>query len=230
MWTLLAALAFSSAASAGVPEDVETAADTNLPTHLRQQAFDRVAQPGATDALTALAKDPNTPKQERWVAIRALGPIGDDPSRVALLQFLAADDAPTRMAALGAIGDRKDPSLSGYAAARLSDPALLVRASAAEALGKLKDPSTLPDLERALKDPTNHYRGTSLWLRRHLVDAMGAIGTDAAVPGLARALDDADPQVVAAAIAGLEKIAGFSYKEGRTPDQEREAWRRWAGR
>ncbi len=225
MWTLLVALAL-----AGVPEDLATAADTDLPTPLRQEAFARLAQPGSTDALTKIAEDREIPGPQRWVAVRALGPIGDDASRVALLRFLAANDAQTRMAALGAIGDRGDRSLSGYAAARLSDPALLVRAAAAEALGKLKDPATVADLERALQDPTNHYRGASLWFRRHLVEAVAAIGTDTAVPVLARAIDDADPEVAGAALRGLEKIAGFSYAEGRTPEQEKAAWKRWAGR
>jgi HEAT repeat protein len=224
LWTLV------MAAWAGVPEDLEIAADTNLPTDLRQAAFGRLAQADATDTLSKLAADKQTPRNQRWIAIRALGPIKDDASRVALLRFLADADAGARMAALGALGDRGDTSLSGYVAARLTDPALLVRAAAVDALGKLKDPATLSDLERALQDPTNHYRGASLWLRREVVEAMGSIGTDAAVPPLARALDDKDLDVASAAVDALEKIAGFSYAEGRTSDQEREAWRRWAGR
>lgn len=234
MWAPLYAVCFAltvfAPAHAGVPEDLGVAADTDLPTELRQTAFDRLATSANVAALTRLGDAADTPKPQRWVAIRALGPIGDDEARVALLHFLAAKDASARMAALGAIADRGDRTLSGYAAARLADPALLVRAAAADALGRLGDPGTLSDLERALQDPTNHYRGASLWFRRHLVEAMGAIGTDAAAPYLARALDDADPLVVTAAVAGLEKAAGFSYREGRTPEQERTAWKRWAGR
>jgi HEAT repeat protein len=229
LWSLVASV-FVRVALAGVPEELTVAADTDLPTELRQAAFDRLAVPGNVAALTRVGDAADTPKPHRWVAIRALGPIQDDEARVALLHFLAAKDASARMAALGAIADRGDRTLSGYAAARLGDPALLVRAAAADALARLGDPGTLADLERALQDPTNHYRGASLWFRRHLVEAMGAIGTDAASPYLARALDDADPEVVTAAVAGLEKTAGFSYREGRTPDQERTAWKRWAGR
>jgi HEAT repeat protein len=223
MWLLLVA-----AVHAGVAEDVRTASDTDLPTELRQSAFDRIAQPGGVPALMKLADDPQTPGNQRWVAIRALGPIRDDDARIGLLHYLASKDASARIAALGALGDRGDQSLSDHVAARLEDPALLVRAAAGQALGKLKDPRSLGDLDRALHDPSNQYRGTSLWFRRIFVESIVAIGTDAAPPYLAGALDDADPTVSAAALAGLEKIAGFSYKEGRTPDQEREAWRRWA--
>jgi HEAT repeat protein len=225
VWIVLVAAAF-----AGVPEDLQTAADTDLPTALRQAAFDRLAQPGETAALTKIADDKQTTPAQRWVAIRALGPIQEDDARISLLHFLAATDASSRIAALGALGDRGDVGLSDHVAARLEDPALLVRAAAGQALGKLKDPRTLSDLDRALHDPTNAYRGTSLWFRRTFVEAMAAIGTDAAAPYLAGALDDADPTVSAAAIAGLEAVAGFSYKEGRTADEEREAWRRWAKR
>ena len=222
MWFLV------SVALAGIPEDLSMASDTDLPTDLREAAFQRLSQPGGTDTLVRLAEDPDTPKPQKWVAVRALGPMNDDPSRIALLRFLSSSNAQMRMAACGALGDRGDASLSAYVASHLTDPALLVRAAATDSLGKLKDPSTLADLERALEDPSNRYRGTSLWFRRHIVDAMAAIGTDEAVGPLARALEDDDPEVAAAAVKGLEKVAGFSYAEGRTVDQEREAWRRWA--
>lgn len=217
-----------SPARAGVPEDLHTAADTDLPLNLRQEALGRLAQPGNAGALVQMADDPATPKHQRWVAIRALAYIQDDVALQALLRYLDAPDAATRMAALGALGDRGDRSLSDRVAGKLTDKALLVRAAAAEALGRLGDPGTLPDLRSALADPTNSYRGTSLWVRRHFVLAMASIGTDAAVPALRDALDDEDPAVADAAVDGLEKVAGFSYAEGRTPAEEREAWRRWS--
>lgn len=217
------------AAFAGVPEDVATAADTERPEAERREAFARIAVPANTTALVRLARAETTPPQQRWVAVRALGPIGDDASRVALLELLASADAQVRMAALGAIGDRADRSLCDYVVARLADPALLVRAAAIDALARIKDPATLPALERTLQDPSNHYRGSSLWFRRHVVEAIAGIGTERGVAALARALDDADPEVAGAALAGLERIAGFSYAEGRTPEQQRAAWKRWAG-
>ena len=42
-----------------------------------------------------------------------------------------------------------------------------------------------------------------------------------------RAMDDTDESVSSMVIPALEKIAGFSYKEGRTAAQEEEAWRRY---
>ena len=217
-------------ARAAVADDLKLAANPDLPLAARQAAWGRMLSPELVKDLVKLANQPEISRNERWVAIRALGPIQDDRAREELLQYLASDDASTRMAALGALGDRGDRQLSGRVAGSLADKALIVRASAADALAHLKDPSTLADLDRALADPTNSYRGASMWVRHRFVAAMAAIGTDAAVPPLARALDDADPLVVDAAVTGLETVAGFSYDQGRTPDEEKEAWRRWAGR
>ncbi len=215
-------------ALAGVPEDVDFAAEADNPLDLRQAAFARLHDETAVPTLLRIAKDTQTTPPRRWVAIRALGLNTAPEARDALLGFLASDNAPTRIAALAALGERKDRTTAGRVAARLEDKALLVQQAAADALGLIGDPATLPDLERALASPTGTYRGTSLWVRRHYVEAMAAIGTGESVRPLAAALDDADPTVVDAAVKGLEKVGGFSYAQGRTRAEELEAWRRWS--
>lgn len=223
LWFLL------SLAVAGTSEDVTTAANRELPLEARQQAFARLVGEEKVEELVKLAKDQERPVGERWVAVRALGPIPTLEAKQALADFMNSTDVWARIASVTAAGERKDRSLAGKVAVHLSDNAILVRAAAAESLEQLADPGTLGDLERALQDPTGWYRGTSLWVRRKYVEAMAAMGREAA-PYLARALDDKDPAASAAALAGLEKIAGFSYHEGRSPEEEKAAWRRWAGR
>ncbi len=222
------ALLWASLALAGVPEDVRLAADTDLPTEVRREALGRIVATDDVAALTAVIDAKEADPTERWVALRALGPMSSDEARAAIVKYLDAKDATTRIAALGAAADRGDRSLSGRVAARLTDKALLVRAAASEALGKLGDASTVADLERALAAPDNRYRGASLWIRRGFVDAIVTIGGDASLKALGRALADDDAAVVDAAVAGLEKAAGFSYAEGRSREEMLEAWRRWA--
>lgn len=219
-----------SLAVAGPREDLLLASDPHRPLAERQAAFDRMATPAETAAVVALVDSAQITEDQRWVLVRTLGKNPSDEARAALLELAHSTSALTRMAAVEAMADRNDRGLSATIAARLEDPAILVRAAACDALGRLGDPDTLPDLDRALADPTNHYRGQSLWVRRRMVEAMGLIGTDAAVAPLARALDDRDPEVVRAAIAGLERVAGFSYAEGRSEAEQIEAWRRWARR
>jgi HEAT repeat protein len=224
MWALLLA----SLAVAGVPEDLRLAADTDLPTDVRQAAFGRVVATNGVTEVTRIADDAKADPAERWVAIRALGTMTAPEARDAIVAYLDAKDATTRIAALGAAGDRGDRSLSGRMAARLEDKALLVRVAAADALGRLRDPSTVPDLERAMAAPDARQKGTP-WVRRTYVEAIDAIGGDLAVPALGRALNDDSAEVVDAAVAGLERIAGFSYAEGRSREEMLEAWRRWSG-
>lgn len=221
-------LGLSGSAWAGIAEDVVLAADAEQPLDLRQAAFARLHGEEGTATLVRMATDNTTPAPQRWVAVRALGKNPSEAARDALIAFLASDNAPVRIAACYAIGERGDRSLAGRVAARLEDKALLVRHAAADALAMLRDPATVPDLARALDDPSNHYRGTSMWVRRHFVEAIGAIGGEHAMAPLAKALDDGDPDVARAAVKGFELVAGFSYDEGRTDAEEREAWRRWA--
>ncbi len=213
---------------AALSDDLAIAADAAQAVEVRQAAYGTLSKYEPVNELVTVARNANTPTSIRWVAVRALGPHPSDAARDALIGLLEDNDPQVRMAAVGALGDRKDRTLAGKMAAKLNDKATLVRAAAAAALGTLGDPTVLPDLERALADPSNYYRGSSLWVRRNFVEAMVAIGGRDAAPYLGRALGDKDPTVAATALAGLEKIAGFSYKEGRTPEEEREAWRRWA--
>ena len=215
-------------AAAGVPDDVDFAADADKPLELRQEAFTRLHAEAAVPALLKIAKDKETTPPRRWVAIRSLGLNTSPDARSALLDFLASDNAATRIAALAALGERKDRTTSGRVAARLEDKALLVRQAAADALALIGDPATLPDLSRALADPSGTYRGSSMWVRRHYAEAMGAIGTPDAVQYLAIGLRDSDTDVVTASVRGLEKVAGFTYTSGRSRAEELEAWSRWA--
>ncbi len=216
------------AAFAGVPEEVDFAADANKPLEARQEAFARLHDTAAVPALLRIARDKDTTPPRRWVAVRALGLNPAPEAGAALVEFLTSENAPTRIAALAALGERKDRAFSGTIAARLEDKALLVRQAAADALAVIGDPATLPDLSRALQDPSGTYRGTSMWVRRHYVEAMGAIGTEAAIPHLAGGLSDPDADVVTASMLGLEKVARFSYAEGRTRPEQVEAWVRWS--
>lgn len=224
---LHAALAAPAPAPPSVTDDAATAANTTLDAATREAAYRRLMGAESTAGVLARLKAADLDPQQRWVLIRALGPNPSDDARAALVALADNKDAMIRAGVMEALGDRGDRALTGKVVHALQDPALLVHAAALDALIQLKDPSALADLAHALKDEKDIYRGTSFRLK--IVKAEAACGKDAA-PYLAAALTDADADVAAAARASLEHIAGFSYKEGRTPEQEAEAWRRWSGR
>ena len=228
-FSMLMWLFWASLASADALSDLIMAADTNLPEVQRQAAFDRVVALGRTDmsAVLQVVQNPESDMAVRWVSIRALGKIGGPRAHQALPALMTSETPPIRAAAVSAVGDLRDRQHTDLAAKLLNDPAIMVRASAAEALGKIGDPNAIDALAAALNSDDAYYRGSSLWIRRHFVMAMGEIGHRKAYPVLLLALSDSDPMVVSESITALENISRQSFADGRSQSQQIEAWQRW---
>lgn len=218
-------------ALAGAPEDLLLAADKSLDESSRMAAFDRLVLLGNTNLKEVLrvSADPSADARARWVAVRVLGQVKGDMARQALLERLNDDMPAMRVAAANALGDVGDPIAVDPLVKCLADPAQLVRAAAADALGNIGDGRAVPALSAAVTAKDGYHRGESLWVRSHYVDALGRIGSKSAIPALLSALDDPDPSVSGAAVKAFEAVSGFSYAEGRSTEEERAAWRRWAG-
>jgi HEAT repeat protein len=227
MLRLLLPFLLSFPAFAGVETLIDRASDGDLPREQRQAAFDELVRTGYGAELITLAEDSETDARQRWVIIRAIGKIDSPPGREALVRLLRDDISGIRAAAAMALGDSEDHSHAEAIAGLLEDPAVIVRASAADALAQLGASEAVPYLIRALDDPSNFYRGDSLWVRRHYVVALGACNDRAALPALMRCLDDADPHMVDAALVALEQVSGVSWADGRDRREQIEAWKRW---
>ena len=228
--SLLLALALTLSAAAGAREDLAAASDAGADDPTRQAAFDRIVALGSTDmsVIAEVSSDPDADARQRWVATRAMGKVGGPRAREALMSLLVDEMPAMRAAAAGALGDTRDPGVVAPLCEALGDPAVIVRAAAAEALGKLGSPDAVGPLSAALDSRDSFYRGSSLWVRAHYATALGRIRDKRAVPALLRGLDDADEGVVVASVTALESIAGFTFSQGRSESEEREAWRRWA--
>lgn len=226
----LSLLLLTLAALAGPVQDLAQAADADLPEDARMAAFERLVAAGGTDigVVSRVALDDDGDTRKRWVAIRALGQIRGDRARDLLVQLSENPEPAIRAAAVQAIGDLGDNRNSKVLIAKISDPAVIVRAGAAEALCKVGDRTAVGALDAALRSRENFYRGSSLWVRRHFVATLGCIGGREAIPVLLRSLDDADPSVKSSAVLAFREVAGFSYGEGRGPEEEIAAWKRWA--
>ncbi|NES00714.1 MAG: GAF domain-containing protein, partial [Symploca sp. SIO1B1] len=81
----------------------------------------------------------------------------------------------------------------------LQDKNFSVRASAAEALGKIGSEATIPELIRALQDKNFSVRASA-------AEALGKIGSEATIPELIQALQDKNFSVRASAAEALGKI------------------------
>ncbi len=227
MSVILAFLLLSLTAHASLDDLIAKASNGDLPKPERQAAFDELVATGYGDELIAKAEDPTVDAKQRWVIIRVIGKIHSPPGVAALERLLADDISGIRAAAAMALGDTGDEAHAPKIAALLEDPAVIVRATAADALALLGSADAVPYLVRALEDPSNFYRGESLWVRRHFVVALGTPKDKSALPALIRCLDDADPLIVDAALSSLEQVTGVSWADGRSRDEQIQAWMRW---
>lgn len=133
----------------------------------------------------------------RWKAAEALARIGK-PAVGPLITMLTDPDEDVRWKvaiALGEIGDTRavEPLLSLFA-----DPDAYVRSRAAFALARFGD-RIVPDLIRQVSSDDPHVRFSA-------VSALGEIGSEESVPGLAAALFDPVDRVKAEAAAALHQI------------------------
>ena len=226
---MMVALVLLGVAVAGPQEDLALAASKGATDETRMAAFQRLVDLGSTDMdwVSQVGQDGDADTRQRWVAIRVLGQIQGDRSRNLLIGLSKDPEPAIRAAASAAMGDFADDAFIPYLIGLIQDPAVIVRAPAAQALSQMGDARAVRVLSEALQDKKNTFRGRSIWVRKYFVEALGGTGSKEAYPALLRAMDDTDESVSSMVIPALEKIAGFSYKEGRTAAQEEEAWRRY---
>jgi HEAT repeat protein len=216
-------------ALADAPGDLEIASSKDVSDAIRMEAFERLVDLGSTDMayVSEIAQSEAADTRLRWVAIRALGQIKGDRARNLLISLSEDPQPAIRTAACGAMGDFGHEDFVPYLVRLVQDPAVIVRATATQSLAAMGDERAIDALSDALQDKKNTFRGQSIWVRKYFVEALGGIGSKKGYPALLRVIDDADATVSGAVIPALESIAGFSYKEGRSESQEREAWRRF---
>ena len=210
-------------------QNLVLASDSKSTVEARETAFANIVQSGATEIqyLLDVASDTSQSTRLRWVAIRALGQIRGPQAEAVLMKTLKDPEPAIRTAAVSALGDFGQATHTMLIGRFLKDDAVIVRVAAAESLGKIGDVKAISMLEVALNDPSNQYRGASLWVRAHYTIALGNIGDAKAYPVLLECLTDGDSRVVQSAVVALEKIAGFSLGDGRSSTEEVEAWSRW---
>ena len=176
----------------------------------------------AVPRLAMVLEDSDAKYDHRWVAARALGKIGGKKAVKALRRTLAEEKfSMMRLAAVHGLKDLRDPDSFDVFVKALGDDAMVVRSAAADALGHLGDPRGVQPLIEALNREDNFYRGRSLWVRRHIVTALGKIESRSAVSVLIETLDDADRSVGTAAVESLEQVTKVSF---RVPASNRMEW------
>lgn len=172
------------------PEGVDSA--------YRLAAKGEEAIPSLSGALTS---DNATASRNGGYGLSEIGPAAQE----VLLEAMGHESENARMHAAFALGElgTGGGDRAGAVAKAVSDPSVVVRRSAVEALGLLKEPVelTLPAMEAGLRDDDDQVRFTAaLSLLRLGTKAEGA------VPALAAALRDENRYVRANAVDALRRV------------------------
>ncbi len=199
-----------------------------------QAHFDRLVAMGknALPTLALVYRDPKSSDFENWVSARAMGRIGGDGAVNTLITGLEAKRIIMRLGAVSGLAMLKDERSVSPLEKALFDQAMTVRAAAADALGGLATRTSSKALVESLNLPANYHQGQSLFVREHIVLALGNVGSIGGIDALVGVLEDKDPRIAFAATKSLTQITGITYRDasvGQEPPGEEEVanWKAW---
>jgi HEAT repeat protein len=164
----------------------------------------------------------------RWQAFMAMVQLGEKDSLPEVQTALESPDWFMRDAALKVLPalDREKAYRAGVD--RLHDSALVVRSSAVDTLARVKNPKCSDDLWKELYSKENYIRHQSLWIRRHIVEALAELAPKNSEDKFIKVLDDNDSTLFAPAIKGLERVTGKKLgAENIPPVYRRYYWKKW---
>ncbi|MGB3082944.1 MAG: HEAT repeat domain-containing protein, partial [Candidatus Omnitrophota bacterium] len=163
---------------------------------LAAKALGKIGAPAAVDALINALSDANS--SVRYAADEALEQIGWSPKNTAeKVRYLFAKRSWEGLAQAG------KPAV-GTLVKALSHERTKIREKAAETLGKIKDPGTIPTLAKALSDEE--------WsVRIEAAKALGEVQAQTAAAALAAALEDENWRVCRTVAESLVKLGRTEY-------------------
>ena len=209
---------------------ISEAANPRVPEQIAEARFREIVSrgPSAAAELTLVFNDTKRADLEVWVAARALGRVGGQEALQTLLGGLKSQRIMARLGSVSGLGLLGDLRAVSALEVTLSDKAMMVRAAAADALGLLGQPASASALAAALDVPANFRAGQSLFVRKHIVDAIGALGSNSSLALLVKSTGDADPTVQIAARNALIKMTGESFgRSAQVTPEETQAWQAW---
>lgn len=195
-------------------EKLALVANPLLPEGEAQTLFDELVASGqlALPALVATYRDAQSDDQANWIAARALGRIGGP---AAIRTLSAGLDSPriiTRLGAVSGLSLIADKETVPVLEQALFDRAMTVRASSADALALIGSRKSSTALSKALNLPANFHHGRSHFVRMHIVQALGNIGSIGGIDALIGVLSEDEELLQIAASIALEKITGTSFR------------------
>ena len=193
-----------------------------FPSEKRIQSLKKM--PWAEKLVTQLAFEQKLSLTERWKALTALGRL--QPQSKALEKAVQHKEWFMRNAGILAMSHGSRKRTLKWSRQLLDDPALVVRTAAVKIIHSLNAKELEPILWEKLKSKENFKSGEGLWIRKHIVEALGDLSKPGHEARFVNLLNDRDPRVHQPAIIALEKMTNSRF-EGKTIFKRRQAWLSW---
>lgn len=171
--------------------------------------------------LVDVAFDKNREDSQRWRSLIALSVQDGEQSVQHLSSAVLSNEWFMRDAALLAMGAiDTDLALKWAKKLVISDPSMLVRATAVKIIKQNGSKNDIPVLSKAINNKRNFRHGQSLWIRRHIAEAISYLD-QSSYSEMLKLLDDSDAKVTQVALKSLEKITGHKpdYKDQNLEDK-----------
>jgi len=164
----------------------------------------------------------------RWRALMAMARLGERQSLPEMKQALKSKQWFMRDAALKVLPAIDSGEGAKAALGALDDSALVVRTTAVDSLHKLRKSEVSPKLWSMLYNKENYMKKQSLWIRRHIVEALADIAPKGSEAQFIKVFDDADSTLYEPAIKGLERLTGKRFGDKDEPaNYRRYRWQKW---
>lgn len=174
--------------------------------------------------LRSTAFNKNEPLKTRWVALMTLAKVGGPEAMPELEAAIKSSDWFMRDAGLQAMAKVNPKEAVRWARHLVSDPALVVRTSAIKTLKTLNDKESMPLLWEKLYSQQNYRGQQSLWVRHHIVSALGDFAEKGQEEKFVKILEDKDSRLHIPAKKALRKLTGVTPVAGK---KEAHFWQEW---
>ncbi len=178
-----------------------------LPLENRLRIF-KTQGPSAVEDLKKIAFDETQSLDERWRAITVTGRVFPMEGREVLEQAMESKQWYLRNAAVISLKySHRDWAIT-KAQALLNDPALVVRTSAVNTLKELGAIEAESLLWEKLYAAENFRNGQSLWIRKHIAEALVKFARNGQESSFMKMLRDDDKSLHESAVIALNRLSG----------------------
>ncbi|OFZ12416.1 MAG: hypothetical protein A2Z20_06620 [Bdellovibrionales bacterium RBG_16_40_8] len=211
MWAIIFSVGFTLQAYGAVSKNLQIENALRMPLPNRLEAIEKQGV-YARHALRKIAFNESATLENRWRAITTYGRLYAKTDHDVIERALLSREWFMRNAALLTIHYGGRDWAIKWASKLLQDKSLIVRTAAVKSLRKTNASETESLLWNKFYSKENYHAGQSLWIRRHILEALTQFSRPGQEKVFIRVLSDKDKTLHSIALQALNKITKEKYK------------------